>query len=221
MEPQENIPSARAFRVLPNRSAAPSYHIVTPWFNLDRSCKKLLNEKMPDPLPNSARPRAFNPDAVHRALLTGLLGSIGTKSGDAHEYAGPRNLKFNLFPGSALFKKKPQWVMASELVETTKLYARTVGPIRPEWVERAAAHLVKREYWDPHWSITRSRVEAWERVTLYGLVIVPRQTVDYGPIEPKLSRDLFLLHALVRGEFRSEAPFFKHNQKLIEQVLAL
>lgn len=176
---------------------------------------------MPDPLPNSARPRAFNPDAVHRALLTGLLGSIGTKSGEAHEYAGPRNLKFNLFPGSALFKKKPQWVMASELVETTKLYARTVGPIRPEWVERAAAHLVKREYWDPHWSITRLRVEAWERVTLYGLMIVPRQTVDYGPIEPKLSRDLFLLHALVRGEFRTQAPFFKHNARLIEQVLAL
>jgi ATP-dependent helicase HrpA len=176
---------------------------------------------MPDPLPNSPRPRGFNPDAVHRALLTGLLGSIGMKSGEAHEYAGPHGLAFNVFPGSALFKKKPQWVMAAELVQTTKLYARTLGPIRPEWVERAAGHLVKRESWDPHWSITRSRVEAWERVTLYGLTVVPKQSVHYGPIEPKLSRDLFILHALVRGEFRTEAPFFKHNGRLIEQVLAL
>ncbi len=153
---------------------------------------------------------------MHRALLAGLLGNIGNKV--EYDYAGPRSLKFNLFPGSALFKKKPQWVMAAELVQTTKLYARTVGPLRPEWVERAAGHLVKRDYWDPHWRKDKSRVEAWERVTLYGLVIIPRQAVDYGPIEPKLSRDVFLLHALVRGEFRTEAPFFRRNLALVEDV---
>lgn len=159
-------------------------------------------------------------DAIHRALLTGLLGNIGVRA-DGYEYSGPRNLKFNLFPGSALFKRRPQWVMAAELVQTTKLYARTVGPIRPEWVERAAAHLVKREYWDPHWRKERARVEAWERVTLYGLVVVPRQPVHYGPIEPKLSRDIFILHALVRSEFRTDATFFRHNSDLVEQVLRL
>jgi len=156
-------------------------------------------------------------EAVHRALLAGLLGNVGVKK-DKREYVGARGKKFNIFPGSALFKRSPEWVMAAELVETTKLYARTVGPAKADWVERLADHLVKRTYTDEHWNRERSRVEAYERVTLHGLVLVARRVVDFGPLEPKLSRSIFIHQALVKGEFRTAAPFFEHNRKLVEQV---
>jgi len=156
-------------------------------------------------------------DAIHRALLAGLLGNVGVKA-DNREYKGAGGRKFSIFPGSALFKRSPEWVMAAELVETTKLYARTVGPARAEWVERLAEHLVKRTYSDEHWHAGHARVEAYERVTLQGLVLVNRRPVDFGPLEPKLSRPIFILHALVRGEYRTAAPFFQHNRKLVEHV---
>src|SRR6266516_7393522 len=101
-------------------------------------------------------------DAIHRALLTGLLSNIGVK-GETHEYNGARNTKFNLFPGSALFRRKPQWVMAGEVVETAKVYARTVAPVRPEWIERAGAHLLKRSHIDPHWQPKSAHVVAYEK----------------------------------------------------------
>lgn len=156
-------------------------------------------------------------DAVHRALLAGLLGNVGVKR-DKHEYEGVRGKKFAVFPGSALFKRSPEWVMAAELVETTRLYARTVGPARADWVEKLAEHLVKRTYSDEHWNRERSRVEAYERVTFQGLVLVARRVVNFGPIEPKLSRAILIHQALVKGEFRTAAPFFEHNQRLVEQV---
>src|SRR6476659_5099012 len=121
-------------------------------------------------------------DAIHRALLTGLLSNIGTKS-DTHEYIGARGNRFSLFPGSALFKRKPAWVMAGEIVETAKVYARTVAPVRPEWIERAGMHLLKRSYVDPHWQSKSAHVVAYEKVTLYGLILVPRRLVHYGPID--------------------------------------
>ena len=144
-------------------------------------------------------------EAIHRALLAGLLGNVGVKLSQ-HEYQGVGK-KFNIFPGSALFKRGPEWVMAAEMVETTKLYARTAGPAKAEWVERLAEHLVKRAYSDEHWHREHARVEAFERVTLQGLVLVARRPIHYGPIEPKLSRAIFILHALVRGEYRTAAPF--------------
>ena len=156
-------------------------------------------------------------DAIHRALLAGLLGNVGVKK-DKREYEGARGKKFSIFPGSALFKRSPEWVMAAELVETTRLYARSAGPARADWVERLAVHLVKRAYTDEHWNRERSRVEAFERVTLHGLVLVARRVIDFGPLEPKLSRNIFIHQALVKGEFRTAAPFFEHNRKLIEQV---
>ena len=177
-------------------------------------------QSQPPPIVQPSSIDAQRADAIHRALLTGLLGNVGVKN-DPYEYTGPRGRKFNIFPGSALFKRRPLWVMSAELVETTKLYARTVGPVRPEWVERAAVHLVKREHWDPHWRRDKARVEAWERVTLHGLVLVARRPVDYGPIDPKLSRQIFIEHALVKGEYRTEARFFGHNQRLVEQVQTL
>src|SRR3954463_12905977 len=159
-------------------------------------------------------------NAIHRALLAGLLGNIGQKT-DQFEYTGARGTKFAVFPGSALFKRKPQWLMSAEIVETTRLYARTNARIDPEWVERAAEHLVKRSYSEPRWEAERANVVADEKVSLYGLPIVPRRTVHYGPIDPKVSRTLFIHHALVEGELETAPPFFPPNQKLLEDVREL
>ena len=158
-------------------------------------------------------------DAVHRALLAGLLGNVANKT-DIYEYTGARGTKLHVHPGSSQFERKPQWIMAAELVETTKLYARTVAKIQPEWVEHLADHLVKRAYTDPHWNPQTAHVVAYEKVTLYGLTIIPQRTVHYGPIDPKASRDIFI-HALVEGEFQTDAPFLRHNQKLIDDIQTL
>jgi ATP-dependent helicase HrpA len=159
-------------------------------------------------------------DSLHRALLPGLLANIGTKS-DQAEYNGTRGTKFFLFPGSTLFSRKPNWVVAAELVETTRLYARTVGPIRPEWVERLATHLIHRTYFEPHWQPDTGHVAAYEKVTLYGLTLVARRLIHYGPIDPIRSRQLFIQHCLVEGDTRLDAPFFRQNRKLIEEVQSL
>lgn len=156
-------------------------------------------------------------DAIHRALLTGLLASIASK-GEKHEYTGPRGAKLSIHPGSGLFKNQPQWLMAAELVETTRLYARTCARIHPLWIERAGEHLLKRSYSDPHWNDHNHHVNAFERVTLFGLTIVPRRGVNFGPIDPKTSRQIFILNALVEGRFKTAAPFFKRNHELIEQA---
>src|SRR5437588_5610293 len=159
-------------------------------------------------------------DAIHRALLAGLLGNVGLK-GETHEYQGARGSKFAIFPGSGLFKSNPKWVVAAELVETTKLYARIVAKVQPEWIERIGEHLVKRTHTDPRWQPERGHVVATEKVTLYGLVLVPQRTVHYGPINPKESREIFIRAALVEGDWRTEAPFFRHNRRLVEEVQAL
>lgn len=160
-------------------------------------------------------PRKY--DAIHRALLTGLLGNVGLKT-DSHEYTGARGTKFHIFPGSALFAKKPQWIVAAEIVETTRLYARTVAKIQPQWIERLAEHLVERSYSEPHWQSGTAHVVAHEKVTLYGLAIVPRRLVHYGPIKPAEARAIFIHHALVEQDLRTEAPFFKHNRALIDEI---
>jgi len=159
-------------------------------------------------------------EAIHRAILAGFLGNIGQKQEDA-QYVGVRGAKFWIFPGSGLFKRKPAWIVASEIVETTKLYARSIGPIKPEWVERLAPHLIHKTYSEPHWQAATGHVGAYEKITLYGLVIIPRRLVHYGPIQPVISRQLFIHHALVEMDFRSPAPFFRHNQELRDQVLAM
>ncbi|MCE5180653.1 MAG: ATP-dependent RNA helicase HrpA [Betaproteobacteria bacterium] len=156
-------------------------------------------------------------EEVHRALLAGLLGNLGVKA-DAQEYAGAREIKFMLFPGSAIFKKAPKWVMAAELTETTRLYARCAAKIEPEWVEKVAAPLLHRHYFDPHWEKTTAQVGAFERVSLYGLTLIPRRRVHYGNINPKESREIFIRGALVAGEFNSRAPFFEHNRKLVAEI---
>jgi len=160
-------------------------------------------------------------EQVHRALIAGLLGNIGSKGEEAGEYLGARGIRFAIFPGSGLRKKQPRWVVAAELVETTRLYARCVARIEPEWVEAAAGDLAKKHYFDPHWQRERAMVSAFERVTLYGLTLVPRRRVNYGPINPKEAREVFIRRALVAGEFDTRAPFFEHNRRLIGEIEAL
>ncbi len=157
-------------------------------------------------------------DAIHRALLTGLVANVGVRNPETHEYVGARGTKFSIFPGSTLFKKRPAWVMSAELVETTKLYARTNAPVRVEWIERASEHLVHRTYAEPHWQKKTAHVGAFEKVTLFGLVLVARRLVHYGPIDPVLSRRIFIESALVDGDFRTDAEWFKHNRDLIRHV---
>jgi ATP-dependent helicase HrpA len=160
-------------------------------------------------------------EQVHRALITGLLGNVGTKGEEAGEYLGARGIRFAIFPGSGLRKKQPRWVLAAELVETTRLYARLAARIEPEWVEASAGELAKRHYFDPHWEKERAMVAAWERVTLYGLTLVPRRRVHYGPINPAEAREVFIRGALVAGEYETRAPFFAHNRQLRKEIEAL
>ena len=154
---------------------------------------------------------------IHQSLLCGLLGNIGFNT-DQYEYTGARNSKFGIFPGSTLYKKNPKWIMAAEIIETTKLYAHCVAKIEPEWIERLAPHLLKRSYFEPHWEKRPARVTAYERTALYGLTITTKRKINYGPIDPKTSREIFIREALVAGHYFSDAPFFKHNMSLIREI---
>jgi ATP-dependent helicase HrpA len=158
------------------------------------------------------------PKPVHVSLLAGLLSHIGLWDPDRREYAGARGAHFASWPGSALFKKPPAWVMAGELVETSRLWGRDLGRIEPEWVEPLAEHLLKRSYSEPHWSTKQGAVMAYERVTLYGVPIIANRRISYGRIDPELSRELFIRHALVQGEWRTHHKFFHHNRALLEDV---
>ncbi|HEZ0533140.1 TPA: DUF3418 domain-containing protein [Neisseria meningitidis] len=160
-------------------------------------------------------------EQIHRALLTGLIANVGMKSPDGNDYTSTRGSRFHLFPASALFKAKPKWVMAAELVETTKLYARDVAAIQPEWIEQEAPHLVRYHYFEPHWEQKRGEVIASERVTLYGLTVLPRRPVSYGRIAPEEAREIFIRGALVAQECDLKADFFVHNKKLIKEITEL
>jgi len=174
-----------------------------------------------DMLPNE---KPATPEQIHRALLAGLLGNIGFKTEEG-EYLGARGIKFHIFPGSGLRKSKnenaPKWVMAGELVDTARLYARSVARIEPEWIEPLARDLVDRHYFDPHWERERAMVVAFERVTLYGITIVPKRLVHYGAINPKEARGIFIRQALVAGEYTTTAKFIQYNQRLIKEVQEL
>ncbi|MFJ7082525.1 ATP-dependent RNA helicase HrpA [Streptomyces griseus] len=156
--------------------------------------------------------------AVHTSLLAGLLSHIGLKDTEKNEYVGARNAKFAIFPGSALFKKQPRFVMSAELVETSRLWARVNAKVEPEWIEPLAQHLVKRTYSEPHWEKDQAAVMAYERVTLYGVPIVAQRKVNFGRIDQEASRDLFIRNALVEGDWRTHHQFFHDNRKLLGEV---
>ncbi|EJL6267525.1 ATP-dependent RNA helicase HrpA [Vibrio cholerae] len=156
--------------------------------------------------------------AVHSVILVGLLSHIGMKDQEKNEYHGARNARFNIFPASGLFKKQPKWVMSAELVETSKLWARVVAKIEPDWIEPLAKHLIKRSYSEPHWSKKNAAVMAYEKVMLYGIPIVPKRLVNYGTIDPVLSREIFIRSALVEGDWETKHAFFKQNRALLAEV---
>ncbi|WP_218005270.1 ATP-dependent RNA helicase HrpA [Actinomadura macra] len=165
------------------------------------------------------------PDRVHVSLLAGLLSHIGLADAEkkdkqrrGQEYLGARGAKFAVFPGSSLFKKPPRWVMSGELVETSRLWGRVNARIEPEWIEPLAEHLVKRNYSEPHWSKKQAAVMAHEKVTLYGVPIVADRRVNYGRIDPALSRELFIRHALVEGDWETHHRFFHENRALLDEV---
>ena len=156
-------------------------------------------------------------DATHQAILSGLLSHTGFKNEEG-EYQGARNTQFAIFPGSSLRRKRPQWIMAAEMLETQRHYALTVAQIDPAWLEKQAAHLVKKSYSEAHWEKRPQQIAAFEKSTLYGLVINPRKKINFGPIDPVLSRELFIRGAFVEREYSGHAPFFKHNQKLFTDI---
>jgi ATP-dependent helicase HrpA len=157
-------------------------------------------------------------EQLHRALLSGLLGNIGCKSEEAGVYLGARGIKFAVFPGSPLKKKGPPWLMAAELTETTRLFARTCAAIDPQWLERVGAHLIKKTWHDPHWEKSGGQAFAFERVTLYGLVVVSRRRVPYGPVDPAGARELFIREGLVHGQLATQGAFLRHYRDLKREI---
>lgn len=190
----------------------------------DQDLSAKLKQKQLDKKQHRAHIRSVKEagyEQIHRALLTGLIANVGMKSPDGHDYTGARGSHFHLFPASALFKSKPKWVMAAELTETTRLYARDVAAIQPEWIEQEAPHLVKYHYFEPHWEQKRGEVVASERITLYGLTVLPRRPVAYGKVAPEEAREIFIRGALVAQECDLKADFFIHNKKLIKEISEL
>ena len=183
------------------------------WRELHGQIKQIVEE-----MEFKLNTESANYEQIHKALLAGLLGNIGFKDGDNDSYAGARGIRFFVAPGSGLKKTRPKWVIAAELVDTSKLYARCVAKIEPDWIEPLARGLTESQYSDPRWDRKMGMVNAWERVSLYGLTIIPKRRVHYGPINPKESRAIFIREALGNGEFDTRAAFFVANERLIAEV---
>ncbi|MDQ1673236.1 MAG: ATP-dependent helicase HrpA, partial [Frankiaceae bacterium] len=192
------------------------YLRVREWQDLHGQLRSITRDQ--GMTPNST---PANATSISTALLAGLLSHIGMRDPDRKDYLGSRSTRFVIWPGSGLARKQPQWVMAAELVETSRLWGRTVAKIEPQWVEPLAGHLVKRTYSEPHWEKKRGSAVAFERVTLYGVPIVASRKVAFGRIDPVTSRDLFLRHALVEGDWVTSHAFFHANRALIEDAESL
>ncbi|GAA4576294.1 ATP-dependent RNA helicase HrpA [Planotetraspora kaengkrachanensis] len=220
---QQRALSSSAFRRM-CKAEFLNYLRVREWQDIDSQIRQVA--KTLGVVPNSVD---ADPQRIHQALLSGLLSHIGVKDLEAKrkqdgprrpitEYVGARNARFAIFPGSSLAKAQPLWVMSAELVETSRLWARVNAKIEPEWIEPLAQHLIKRTYSEPHWEKDQAAVMALEKVTLYGVPIVAERKVNYGRIDPELSRDLFIRNALVEGEWRTHHKFFHDNRKLLQEA---
>jgi len=214
MEQQKAL-SGNQFRRL-CRAEYLNYLRVREWQDLHSQLRQVART-----LGGSLHSTPADPRAIHQALLAGLLSHVGLKDPEKGDYLGARGARFAVFPGSALFRRTPRWVMAAELVETSRLWARVCARIEPEWLEPLAGHLVRRDYSEPHWDRERGSVEAYERVTLYGIPIVTRRPVNYGRIDPPVARELFIRHALVEGDWDTHHAFFARNAELLDQVREL
>jgi ATP-dependent helicase HrpA len=160
-------------------------------------------------------------DAVHKAMLSGLITNIGMREGSSRQFTGPRNTSFMIHPSSNLAKKPPQWVMAAELVETSRVYARTVGPLVPEWLEEVAPHMLKSTYSEPHWSSKRGAAMVHQKVLMLGLPVIPDRTVPLARVRPAEAREMFIRSALVEGDWRTNHAFFRHNRDMLEETTLL
>lgn len=215
-EKQQEL-SSTAFRRL-CRTEFINYLRVREWQDLFAQLRQLArplgisldNKRLTDPVGNH--------EGIHISLLSGLLSHIGILDERKREYAGARGSRFAIFPGSALFKESPTFVMAAELVETSRLWARVAAKFDPLWAEQVAPDLVKRSYSEPHWSKKMGSVMAHEKVTLYGVPIIPSRRVNYGRVDPELSRELFIRHALVEGDWQTHHKFFHRNRALLQEV---
>ena len=183
------------------------------WYELHQQLHAQVSEMG---MRSSDQPATY--EQIHKALLCGLLGNVGMKSVEGYEYLGARGIKFLAASNSVLAKKGVKWVVAAELIETHRLYARCIAKIEPEWLEEVGDHMIKRHYYDPHWEKKAAQVVAYERTTLHGLLLNPKKRVHYGPMNPAESREVFIRQALVGGEFSSQAKFFAYNQKLIQDI---
>jgi ATP-dependent helicase HrpA len=213
LKEQQRELSSSAFRRLCKADHL-NYLRVREWQDLDAQLRQVAKQIGLHP----GKSDGANAESLHRALLTGLLSHIGLKDSERRDYLGARGTRFAIFPGSGLFKKQPELVMAAELVETGRLWARVNARIEADWVEAAGGALLKRSYSEPHWSKRRGAVMAYEKVTLYGVPIVSERRVAYGRIDPETARELFIRHALVQGEWRTHHRFFRDNQQLLEEA---
>ncbi|KNH16036.1 ATP-dependent helicase [Arthrobacter sp. ZBG10] len=215
-EKQQEL-SSSAFRRL-CRNEFINYLRVREWQDLFAQLRQLArplgisldNNREVDPVGNH--------EGIHISLLSGLLSHIGILDERKREYAGARGSRFAIFPGSALFKKSPTFVMAAELVETSRLWARVAARFDPLWAEQVAPDLVKRSYSEPHWSTRQGSVMAYEKVTLYGVPIIAQRKINYGRVDPVLARELFIRHALVEGDWKTQHKFFHRNRALLHEV---
>jgi ATP-dependent helicase HrpA len=212
LQEQQTALSSSAFRRLCRREYL-NYLRIREWQDLNTQLRQVARQIG---LKLTTQPAASEP--IHRALLAGLLSHIGMRDSERRDYLGARGTRFHIFPGSGLFKKQPEFVMAAELVETARLWARMNARIEPDWAEAAGAHLVKRSYSEPRWSTSRGAVLATERVTLYGVPIITDRTVNYGRIDRETARELFIRHALVHGEWQTHHRFFAENQALLAEA---
>lgn len=207
--------SANQFRKLCKREFL-NWQRVLEWFDL---YQQLRDQAREENLP--LKGHHGNYEQVHQALLSGLLSHVGLRHPEDGSYMGARQRSFHIFPGSGLFGRKPKWIMAAEVVETSRAWGRINARIEPSWIEQQGSHLLKRHYFDPHWSRKSGRVQAWEQVSMFGLVVVEKRRVDYGRIAPAEAREIFLLEALVRGDLDLRSGFMRHNETVRAEVAAL
>jgi len=210
---QQRELSSSAFRRM-CRGDHLNYLRIREWQELEQQLRQIAKQLKMEGHPAQAP----DEDAVHQSLLAGLLSHIGLRDQDRRDYLGARNTRFSVFPGSGLFKKQPQFLIAAEVVETSKLYARVNAAVKPEWAEQLGEHLVRRTYSEPHWSKKRAAVLGYERVTLYGVPLVTDRLTSYAKVDPAIARELFIRHALVYGEWATRHRFFQDNRALLEEA---
>ena len=192
-----------------------SYLRMLEWQEIHRQLSRLTSD-----MNLSRNSEAAEYQNIHCALLSGLLSHVAVKT-ESNEYLGARNIKLHIFPGSGQFSKTPKWIVAAELAETTRLYARVVAKIDSQWLLNVGKHLLKRNYSEPYWDVKSQQVSGYEKVMLFGMTVIPRNRINFGPVDPEEARHIFLRHALVYEELNSSAEFYQHNHQVIEEIKQL